>query len=209
MGSAASVFLEPKLYLPLTIALPVIAWLAPPHFALVFTVIILWLVFSSHRMASQLNDDGVSDKLATFRKQLFGMMIIVAASLVIMAVLTYTKMRSTVVGPSEGNAELVGLYNGYRGFRLGYAVIITVFSLVYAALQTKRTLATNDSLELSKMQHIEAMWVGTHAQNIMGGMVTLWTTTLLLMAVAPTTLAQNLKPLLATLGDLRMAAGAA
>ena len=207
MGSAASVFLDAKVYTVLMFALPLLAWLAPPQLALAFTGFILWLTFSSSKMHDALSDEGVPDRLATYRRQLYGTMALVAAALVAMAVVTYIKMRGVVVGPADGNAELVGLYEGYRGFRLGYAVVITVFSVLWGALQTQRSLACNDSLELTKMQAVDDMWVGGHVKNIMGGLITLWTTTLLMMAIAPRTVAQNLKPLMSTLGDLRMAAG--
>ena len=207
MGSAASVFLDAKVYTVLMFALPLLAWLAPPQLALAFTGFILWLTFSSSKMHDALSDEGVPDRLATYRRQLYGTMALVAAALVAMAVVTYIKMRGVVVGPADGNAELVGLYEGYRGFRLGYAVVITVFSVLWGALQTQRSLACNDSLELTKMQAVDDMWVGSHVKNIMGGLITLWTTTLLMMAIAPRTVAQNLKPLMSTLGDLRMAAG--
>ncbi|KAK9827030.1 hypothetical protein WJX74_004069 [Apatococcus lobatus] len=208
MGSAASVFLDRKVYLALMVALPILAWLTPPQFAIAFTVFILWMIVSSARLQKAAGDDDVPAKLAAYRRQLFGMMVVVAGALGGMALVTYTKMRGVVRGPQVENAELIGLYDGYRGFRLGYAVIITVFSVLWGILQTKRTLACTDSLELTKMQATEDMWVGSHSKNLMGGLVTLWTTTLLMLSIAPTTLAQNLKPLMSTLGDLRMAAGA-
>lgn len=207
MGTAASLFLDKRVFLAITILLPILAWVAPPHFALLFTVAILWLAFSSRRLSADLSDADVPDKLAAYRKQLFGMMIVVGAALILMAIVTYAKMRHVVVGPAQGNAELIGLYDGYRGFRLGYAVVITIFSILYGLCQTQRSLSSKDSFELTKMQHVEEIWVGGHAKNIMGSMVTLWTTTLLLLAVAPSTVVQNLKPLLSTLGELRAAAG--
>lgn len=209
MGSAASVFLDKKVYLPLLVALPLLAWLTPPQFAIAFAVFIVWLAVSSARLQESAGDDDVPAKLAAYRKQLFGMMIVVAGALVAMAVVTYAKMRGVVRGPAVENAELVGLYDGYKGFRLGYAVVITVFSVLWGVLQTHRTLACGDSLELTKMQATEDMWVGTHSKNLMGGLVTLWTTTLLMLSIAPATLAQNLKPLMSTLGELRAAAGVA
>lgn len=209
MGTAASLFLDPRVYLGATIALPLLAWIAPPQLSVLFAAFIIWLCFSSKKFAAATADSDVPDKLAAYRRQLFGMMIVVASGLVVMAVVTYARMRGTVAGPSAGNEELIGLYDGYRGFRVGYAVIISIFSLLYGALQTQRTLASTDGFELSKMQHVEDIWVGNHSKNIMGGMVTLWTTTLLLLAVRPTTVLQNLKPLLSTLGELRTAAGAA
>lgn len=208
MGSAASLFLDQRVTLAITILLPILAWLAPPQFALIFTAAILWMAFSSKRLSDSLTDTDVSDKLAAYRRQLFGMMIVVGGALFVMAMVTYAKMRHVVVGPAEGNAELMGLYDGYRGFRLGYAVVITVFSILHGLMQTQRSLSCQDSFELTKMQAVEEMWVGGHAKNLMGGLVTLWTTTLLLLAVAPSTVAQNLKPLLSTLGDLKAAAGA-
>ncbi len=57
------------------------------------------------------------------------------------------------------------------------------------------------------MQAVDDIWVGNHSKNVMGGLITLWTTTLLMLSIAPSTVAQNLKPLMSTLGDLRMAAG--
>ena len=209
MGSAASLLMDRKVYLTLIVALPVLAWITPPQFALLFTVLLVCLTYSSLSMHGKINDDqGMSTGLAGFRKQLYGMMVIVGTALIVMAMVTYAKMRGVVVGPEDGNTELIGLYNGYRGFRLGYAIIITVFSIAWGLLQTQRTFATNDPLELTKMQHAEDIWVGNHGKNVMGSMVTLWTTTLLMLAIAPSSLAQNLKPLMSTLGDLRMAAGA-
>lgn len=208
MGTTASLFLDQKVFLVIVLLLPFLAWLAPPQFALIFTLAVLWLALSSHTLERAMSDADVPDKLAAYRKQLYGMMIVVSGALILMALITYFKMRRTVVGPMDGNAELIGLYDGYRGFRVGYAVVITVFSVLYGLLQTQRSLASSDSFELTKMQHVEAMWVGNHASNLMGSLITLWTTTLLLLAVAPSTVVQNLKPLLGTLGDLRTAAGA-
>lgn len=208
MGNAASLLLDRNVYLLLIVMLPVLACLSPPQFALVFTIFILWMTYSSASLSKKLDDDDMPAKLAAYRKQLYGMMIIVGGALIVTAVVTYAKMRRVVVGPADGNAELIGLYEGYRGFRLGYATIITIFSVLWGLLQTQRSFACNDSLELTKMQAVDDMWVGGHSKNIMGGLVTLWTTTLLMLSVAPNTIAQQLKPLLSTLGDLRMAAGA-
>ena len=208
MGSAASVFLDSKVYCILLVLLPCLAWLTPPHFALAFTAFILWLTISSTKLQGKLDDTDVPKDLALYRRQLYGMMIVVAGSLILMAVVTYAKMRGGVKGPASDNAELIGLYDGYRGFRLGYAVVITVFSVLWGVMQTQRSFACNDSLELTKIQAVDDMWVGNHSKNIMGSMVTLWTTTLLMLSIAPTTISQQLKPLLSVIGDLRMAAGA-
>lgn len=204
MISPASLFMNRKLVMAVLAVTPFLAYLAPAQCAVLFTAFLAWVALSSKSMTGELDD--VPGRLREYYNRMFGMLVIVGVGLAAVAMVTYTRVRSEVVSPSAGAEQMAGIYNGYRGFRMGYLVIITVFLIIYGYMQSLMTLTSKDSLELTKMQHIEALWVGSDANGIVTQLASMWSLTLLLMAVAPSTVATALPPLLSAISTIRGAA---
>ncbi len=204
MLSAASLFMNRKLVMAVLAATPVLAYLAPAQCAILFTGFLAWIALSSKSMAGEMSD--VPGRLRQYYDRMFAMLVIVGLGLGVMALVTYVRVRAEVVGPSAGAEQLAGVYNGYRGFRMGYLVLLTVFLIIYGYMQSLMTLTCKDALELSKMQHVEGIWIGSEANGIVTQLASMWSLTLLLMAVAPTTVANALPPLLSAISTIRGAA---
>lgn len=204
MLSVASLFLNRKLVMAVLAATPFLAYLAPSQCAILFTAFLAWVALSSKSMAGELDD--VPGRLRGYYRRMFGMLVVVGVGLAAVALVTYTRVRAETLSPSSGAEQLAGVYDGYRGFRMGYLVIITVFLLIYGYMQSLMTLTSNDSLELTKMQHVEGIWIGSDANGIVMTLASMWSLTLLLMAVAPTQIASALPPLLSAISTIRGAA---
>lgn len=204
MLSPASLFLNRRLVMAVLAATPLLAYLAPAHCAILFTAFLAWVALASNSMAGELGD--VPGRLRAYYRRMFAMLVIVGVGLTAVALVTYTRVRAEVVSPSSGAAQLAGVYDGYRGFRMGYLVIVTVFLLIYGYTQSLMTLTSRDSLELTKMQHIEGIWIGSDANGIVTTLAHMWSLTLILMAVAPSQIADALPPLLSAISTIRGAA---
>ena len=204
MLSPASLFMNRKLVMALLAATPVLAYLAPAHCAIVFTAFLVWVALSSKSMAGELDD--IPGRIRPYYKRMFGMLCVVGVAFAVIALVTYTRVRAEVVSPSAGPEQLAGVYDGYRAFRMGYLVVITVFLIIYGYSQSLMTLTSTDSLELTKMQHLESLWLGADASGIVMQLASMWSVSLILMAVAPTTVAKVLPDLLSTISTIRGAA---
>ncbi len=121
MGAALS---SPAAFGIAMVALPATALLAPTNYAIFFTVALLAVGMQTSSMQAQM--DKIPADRRAYYKRLLGMAIIGLSAMGMSAVVTYGGVRHSLAS-ADALTMLNGAWQAYRGLRLSYMVLLTVF----------------------------------------------------------------------------------
>ncbi len=193
MGAALS---SPAAFGIAMVALPATALLAPTNYAIFFTVALLAVGMQTSSMQAQM--DKIPADRRAYYKRLLGMAIIGLSAMGMSAVVTYGGVRHSLAS-ADALTMLNGAWQAYRGLRLSYMVLLTVFLTLFGFLQSSVILSATDANNITALNSVQSLWLGNTANGILFDITSLWFFTLVLLIISPARVAQNLPALLAAM----------
>jgi hypothetical protein len=91
---------------------------------------------------------------------------------------------------------LNGAWDGYRGIRICYMVLLTVFLTLFGFMQSTVILAANDAGDITALNAVQDLWLGSTAKGILWDLSSMWILTLVFLVISPAKIAANLPALL-------------
>jgi len=190
MGAALS---SPAAFGIAMVALPATALLAPTNYAIFFTIALLAVGMQTSSMQAQM--DKIPADRRAYYKRLLGMAIIGISAMGMSAVVTYGGVRHSLAS-ADALTMLNGAWDGYRGIRICYMVLLTVFLTTFGFLQSSVILTANDSNDITALNNVQSLWLGSTAKGILWDLSSMWMLTLVFLVVSPAKIAANLPALL-------------
>jgi len=175
------------------VALPATALLAPTNYAIFFTIALLAVGMQTSSMQAQM--DKIPADRRAYYKRLLGMAIIGISAMGMSAVVTYGGVRHSLAS-ADALTMLNGAWDGYRGIRICYMVLLTVFLTTFGFLQSSVILTANDSNDITALNNVQSLWLGSTAKGILWDLSSMWMLTLVFLVVSPAKIAANLPALL-------------
>ncbi len=191
MGAALS---SPAAFGIAMVALPATALLAPTNYAIFFTIALLAVGMQTSSMQAQM--DKIPADRRAYYKRLLGMAIIGLSAMGMSAVVTHGGVRHSLAS-ADALTMLNGAWDGYRGIRICYMVLLTVFLTLFGFLQSSVILTANDSNDITALNAVQDLWLGSTAKGVLYDITSLWFFTLVFLIISPARVAQNLPALLA------------
>jgi len=193
MGAALS---SPAAFGIAMVALPATALLAPTNYAIFFTVALLAVGMQTSSMQARM--DKIPADRRAYYKRLLGMAIIGLSAMGMSAVVTYGGVRHSLAS-ADALTMLNGAWQAYRGLRLSYMVLLTVFLTLFGFLQSSVILSATDANNITALNSVQSLWLGNTANGILFDITSLWFFTLVFLIISPARVAQNLPALLAAM----------
>ncbi len=190
MGAALS---SPAAFGIAMVALPATALLAPTNYAIFFTVALLAVGMQTSSMQAQM--DKIPADRRAYYKRLLGMAIIGISAMGMSAVVTYGGVRHSLAS-ADALTMLNGIWDGYRGIRICYMVLLTVFLTTFGFLQSSVILTANDSNDITALNNVQSLWLGSTANGLLWDLSSMWMLTLVFLVVSPAKIAANVPALL-------------
>jgi len=190
MGAALS---SPAAFGIAMVALPATALLAPTNYAIFFTVALLAVGMQTSSMQAQM--DKIPTDRRAYYKRLLGMAIIGISAMGMSAVVTYGGVRHSLAS-ADALTMLNGIWDGYRGIRICYMVLLTVFLTTFGFLQSSVILTANDSNDITALNNVQSLWLGSTANGLLWDLSSMWMLTLVFLVVSPAKIAANVPALL-------------
>ena len=175
------------------VALPATALLAPTNYAIFMVVAMLAVGMQTSSMQAQL--DKIPPDRRNYYKRLLGMAIIGLSAMGMSAVVTYGGVRHSLAS-ADALTMLNGAWNGYTGLRICYMVLLTVFLTLFGFLQSAVILSAKDNTDLTAINAVQDLWLGSTARGIFYDIGSLWLVTLVFLVVSPARIAANVLALL-------------
>ena len=193
MGAVLS---SPAAFAIAMVALPATALLAPTNYAIFLTIAMLAVGMQTSSMQAQM-DTIPADKRAYY-KRLLGMAIIGLSAMGMAAVVTYGGIRHSLAS-ADAMTMLNGAWQGYRGIRVTYMILLTVFLTLFGFMQSSVILSASSSNDIAALNSVQSLWLGSTASGILWDVSSLWMITLIFLVISPAKIAANLPPLLQAL----------
>ena len=190
MGAALS---SPAAFGIAMVALPATALLAPTNYAIFFTVALLAVGMQTSSMQAQM--DKIPTDRRAYYKRLLGMAIIGISAMGMSAVVTYGGVRHSLAS-ADALTMLNGIWDGYRGIRICYMVLLTVFLTTFGFLQSSVILTANDSNDITALNNVQSLWLGSTANGLLWDLSSMWMLTLVFLVVSPAKITANVPALL-------------
>ena len=190
MGAALS---SPAAFGIAMVLLPATALLAPTNYAIFFVIALLAVGMQTNGIQAQLNK--IPADRRDYYKRLLGMAIIGLSAMGMSAVVTYGGVRHSLAS-ADALTMLNGAWQGYRGIRLSYMVLLTVFLTLFGFLQSSVILAATNSDDITALNNVQSLWLGSTAKGILWDLSSMWLVTLVFLVISPAKIAANLPPLL-------------
>ncbi len=190
MGAALS---SPAAFGIAMVALPATALLAPTNYAIFFTVALLAVGMQTSSMQAQM--DKIPADRRAYYKRLLGMAIIGISAMGMSAVVTYGGVRHSLAS-ADALTMLNGIWDGYRGIRICYMVLLTVFLTTFGFLQSSVILTANDSNDITALNNVQSLWLGSTANGLLWDLSSMWMLTLVFLVVSPAKITANVPALL-------------
>lgn len=175
------------------VALPATALLAPTNYAIFMVVAMLAVGMQTSSIQAQLNK--IPSDRRDYYKRLLGMAIIGLSAMGMSAVVTYGGVRHSLAS-ADALTMLNGAWNGYRGLRICYMVLLTVFLTLFGFLQSSVILSATDDNDITALNAVQDLWLGSTAKGIFYDISSMWLITLVFLVVSPARIAANLPALL-------------
>ncbi len=185
MGAALS---SPAAFGIAMVALPATALLAPTNYAIFFTVALLAVGMQTSSMQAQM--DKIPADRRAYYKRLLGMAIIGISAMGMSAVVTYGGVRHSLAS-ADALTMLNGIWDGYRGIRICYMVLLTVFLTTFGFLQSSVILTANDSNDITALNNVQSLWLGSTANGLLWDLSSMWMLTLVFLVVSPAKITAN------------------
>ena len=185
MGAALS---SPAAFGIAMVALPATALLAPTNYAIFFTVALLAVGMQTSSMQAQM--DKIPTDRRAYYKRLLGMAIIGISAMGMSAVVTYGGVRHSLAS-ADALTMLNGIWDGYRGIRICYMVLLTVFLTTFGFLQSSVILTANDSNDITALNNVQSLWLGSTANGLLWDLSSMWMLTLVFLVVSPAKITAN------------------
>jgi len=193
MGAALS---SPAAFGIAMVALPATALLAPTNYAIFFTVALLAVGMQTSSMQAQM--DKIPADRRAYYKRLLGMAIIGLSAMGMSAVVTYGGVRHSLAS-ADALTMLNGAWQAYRGLRLSYMVLLTVFLTLFGFLQSSVILSATDANNITALNSMQSLWLGNTANGILFDITSLWFFTLVFLIISPARVAANVPAFLAAM----------
>ena len=189
MGAALS---SPAAFGIAMIALPATALLAPTNYTIFMVVALLAVGMHTKSMQAQINR--VPADRRAYYKRLLGMSIIGMSAMGMSAVVTYAGVRHSLAS-ANAMTMFMGAWDGYRGLRLAYMVLLTVFLTLFGFMQSSTILSAKDNNDITALNAVQSLWLGSTAKGILWDISQMWMLTLVFLVVSPAKIAANLPAL--------------
>ena len=196
MGAALS---SPAAFGMAMIALPATALLAPTNYTIFMVVALLAVGMHTKSMQAQINR--VPADRQAYYKRLLGMSIIGMSAMGMSAVVTYAGVRHSLAS-ANAMTMFMGSWNAYKGLRLAYMVLLTVFLTLFGFLQSSVILSAKDSNDITALNAVQSLWLGSTAKGILWDISQMWILTLVFLVISPARIVQNLPALIAAVKGL-------
>lgn len=190
MGAALS---SPAAFAVSMIALPATALLAPTNYAIFFTIALLAVGMQTSSMQAQL--DKIPADRRAYYKRLLGMAIIGLSAMGISAVVTYGGVRHSLAS-ADALTMLNGAWDGYRGIRICYMILLTIFLTLFGFMQSSVILAAKDANDITALNAVQDLWLGSTAKGVLYDISSMWLLTLVFLVISPAKIAANAPVLL-------------
>ena len=189
MGAALS---SPAAFGVAMVALPATALLAPTNYAIFMVVALLAVGMHTKSMQAQINR--VPADRRAYYKRLLGMSIIGLSAMGMSAVVTYAGVRHSLAS-ANAMTMFMGAWDAYKGLRLAYMVLLTVFLTLFGFMQSSTILSAKDNNDITALNAVQSLWLGSTANGILWDISSMWTLTLVFLIVSPAKIAANLPAL--------------
>lgn len=191
MGAALS---SPAAFGIAMVCLPATALLAPTNYAIFFVIAMLAVGMQTKSMQAQL--EKIPANRRAYYKRLLGMAIIGLSAMGMSAVVTYGGVRHSLAS-ADALTMINGAWEGYRGVRLCYMILLTVFLTLFGFLQSSVILTAQNNNDITAMNAVQDLWLGSAARGVLYDISSLWLITLVLLVISPAKIAQNIPVLIA------------
>lgn len=190
MGAALS---SPAAFGVAMLVLPATALLAPTNYAIFFVVAMLAVGMQTSSIQAQL--DKIPADRRAYYKRLLGMAIIGLSAMGMSAVVTYGNVRHSLAS-ADALTMLNGSWDGYRGLRVSYMILLTVFLTLFGFMQSSVILSAKDSNDITALNAVQDLWLGSTAKGVLYDISSMWLLTLVFLVVSPGRIAANIPALL-------------
>jgi len=190
MGAALS---SPSAFGIAMVALPATALLATTNYAIFFTIALLAVGMQTSSMQAQM--DKIPADRRAYYKRLLGMAIVGLSAMGMSAVVTYGGVRHSLAS-ADALTMINGAWGSYKGLRLTYMILLTVFLTLFGFLQSSVILSATDANDITALNAVQDLWLGSTAKGILWDLSSTWMLTLVFLVVSPAKIAANLPALL-------------
>ena len=190
MGAALS---SPAAFGIAMVCLPATALLAPTNYAIFFVIALLAVGMQTRSMQAQL--EKIPAGRRAYYKRLLGMAIIGLSAMGMSAVVTYGGVRHSLAS-ADALTMINGAWEGYRGVRLCYMILLTVFLTLFGFLQSSVILTAQNNNDITAIDSVQSLWLGRTANGILWDLSSMWMLTLVFLVISPAKLAANIPAML-------------
>lgn len=185
MGASLS---SPAIFSSVLLALPLLSLLAPPAYTLLLVMAFIVCGYNVYGLKKQL--EGIPAEKQDYYRRLLGMTIIMGSGIGLAGLLSYVRVRGALMS-DDGMTVLTGLWGGYKGFRLSFMAMLTIFLILYGFLQTREILTADSQNDVAGLSAVQELWLGYSAKGILGMITNMWMLTVVFMIISPAKIAAN------------------
>ena len=190
MGAALS---SPAAFGIAMVCLPATALLAPTNYAIFFVIAMLAVGMQTSSMQAQL--EKIPADRRAYYKRLLGMAIIGLSAMGMSAIVTYGGVRHSLAS-ADALTMLNGAWDGYRGVRLCYMILLTVFLTLFGFLQSSVILTAQNNNDITAVNAVQDLWLGSTARGVLYDISSMWMLTLVFLVISPAKIAANIPVLI-------------
>jgi len=175
------------------VALPATALFAPTNYAIFLVIAMLAVCMQTDNIQAQMNQIPAARR--AYYKRLLGMSIIGLSVLGMSAIVTYGSLRTNLAS-ADAMTMLDGAWQGYRGLRLSYMILLTVFLVLFGFMQSQVILTAKDANDITALNSVQNLWLGSTANGVLRDITNMWMLTLVFLVISPAQIAANVPALL-------------